>query len=359
MQGFDYQRARSVAQAAAAATSTVAQAMLREPGSGSGEVLLKAGGIDLLDLMKQQLLQPAALLDLRAVPGLAGISGQPDGSLRIGAATTLAALAADPLAAARHPALCDAVGAGASPQIRNVATIGGNLLQRPRCWYFRSAAWHCVRKGGEHCFAMRGDNRYHAVFDNTGCAMVHPSTAATALVALDADVELADASGRSRRLALEDFLVGPQQSLQRENELRPQELLLALYLPRPGATSRMAYLRQGERESSDWPLAEAAVRLDFGADSTCTQASVVLGSVAPRPHRARAAQQALQGRRIDEALAARAARAALQGATPLADNAYKLPLIEALVQRAVLAAVDLPYRESPPGVRKGDLPGRL
>ena len=350
MQGFDYQRARSVAQAAAAATSTVAQAMLREPGTGGGEVLLKAGGIDLLDLMKQQLLQPAALLDLRSVPGLAGISGQPDGGLRIGAATTLAALAADPLAAQHCPALCAAGGAGASPQIRNVATIGGNLLQRPRCWYFRSAAWHCVRKGSEHCFAMRGDNRYHAVFDNTGCAMVHPSTAATVLVALDADVELVDALGRSRRLALEDFLVGPQRSLQRENDLRPQELLLALYLPRPSATSRTAYLRQGERESSDWPLAEAAVRLDFGADSTCTQAAVVLGSVAPRPHRAWAAQQELQGRRINEALAARAARAALQGATPLSGNACKLPLLEALVQRAVLTAVDPRYRENLPGL---------
>ncbi len=235
--------------------------------------------------------------------------------------------------------LADAVRGSASPQIRNVGTLGGNLLQRPRCWYFRSHAYHCLRKGGGHCFAISGENQYHAIFGNMPCAIVHPSTVATMLVALGAGVELTDAAGGRRQLALEDFFVAPERDLQRENDLQPNEILSAIRLPKPSPGLRTAYLRQGEKEMFVWPLADVAVALELAPDGACRRAAIVLGAAAPVPHRARAAEAALTGQRIDEATAAAAAHAALDGATPLSKNAYKLPLFETLVRRAILKAV--------------------
>ena len=143
----------------------------------------------------------------------------------------LASLADHPLLQQRYPALAGAMRGFGDPQIRNVATLGGNLLQRPRCWYFRSHAYRCLRKGGGHCFAISGENQYHAIFNNMSCAIVHPSTAATALVALGATVELTNAAGATRQFPLEDFFVPPDRDLQRENDLRPQEILTAIRLP--------------------------------------------------------------------------------------------------------------------------------
>ncbi len=154
-----------------------------------------------------------------------------DGGTRIGAMVTLEQLAAHPALRQRYTALADAAASSASPQIRHVATLGGNLLQRPRCWYFRSAAHHCARKGGEHCFAFAGENQYHAIFGHDGCAIVHPSTIATALVAFNARVELVNAQGGTRVLALEAFLVGPDVDVRRETDLRAGEVLTAVLLP--------------------------------------------------------------------------------------------------------------------------------
>jgi xanthine dehydrogenase YagS FAD-binding subunit len=238
----------------------------------------------------------------------------------------------------RYPAVADALRSSASPQIRNVATLGGNLLQRPRCWYFRAAEYRCLRKGGGHCFAISGENQYHAIFDNRPCAIVHPSTVATALVALGAAVELAGAGGAARSLPLEDFFVPPDKDLQRENDLKQKEILTAVVLPPLPANARMAHLKQGEKDSFDWPLADVAVRLDISADGRCDSASIVLGAAAPTPHRVKSAEAVLTGKRIDENTAREAGRAALDGATPLAKNAYKLPLFETLVRRAILKA---------------------
>ncbi|HVB47586.1 MAG TPA: FAD binding domain-containing protein, partial [Burkholderiales bacterium] len=187
MNRFEWTSAPGVAQAAAAGNVTVAAAMRTQSGvPGTGATVLKAGGIDLLDLMKEGLLTPKRIVNLRAIADLGRIAEEPDGSVRIGAMVTLAQLAADPLVRGRYRALAEAAGNSASPQIRQVATLGGNLLQRPRCWYFRSLHHHCVRKGGETCFAFAGENQYHAIFGHNGCAIVHPSTSATALVAFDA-----------------------------------------------------------------------------------------------------------------------------------------------------------------------------
>ena len=340
MNPFALANAKTIAEAAAAASATVANAMTAPPDSeGHSEIsVVKAGGIDLLDLLKEGLLAPAKVVNLKDVAGLDAVVEEEDGGLRIGPMATLASLAAHPALQQRYPALADAMSASASPQIRNVATLGGNLLQRPRCWYFRSRAYRCLRKGGGHCFAISGENQYHAIFNNMSCAIVHPSTAATALVALGATIELTSAAGATRRLPLEDFFVPPDRDLQRENDLRPQEILTAIRLPRLPPSVRMAYIKQGEKDSFDWPLADVAVALDLQPDATCKRAAIILGAAAPVPHRAKSAEAALTGKRIDERATRHAARAALDGATPLAKNAYKLPMFETLVRRAIVKA---------------------
>lgn len=340
MNRFALANAQTISQAAAAASATVADAMTITPESlGQGEIsLLKAGGIDLLDLMKEGLVAPAKLVNLKQVPALDMVTAEADGSLRIGPMVTLAALAEHPLIRQRYAALAEALQGSASPQIRNVATLGGNLLQRPRCWYFRSQAYRCLRKGGGHCFAISGENQYHAIFNNTPCAIVHPSTVAAVLVALDAVAELTDAAGAKRELTLEDFFVPPERDLQRENDLRPHEILTAIRLPELPPNARLGHMRQGEKDSFDWPLADVAVALDLSEDGTCTRAAIILGAAAPVPHRAKTAAAALVGKRVDQSTAAAAARAALDGATPLAKNVYKLPLFETLVRRAILQA---------------------
>jgi xanthine dehydrogenase YagS FAD-binding subunit len=234
--------------------------------------------------------------------------------------------------------LAQAAGQAASPQIRQVATIGGNLLQRPRCWYFRSLHHHCSRKGGEACFAFAGENQYHAVFGQNGCAMVHPSTAATALAAFNAMVELVSAEGAKRVVALEAFFLTPDKDIRRENNLKPREVLTSVLLPQSKRGVRSSYLRQGELDSFDWPIAEVAAVVEVDPAGICRQASVVLGAAAPVPYRAKATESALVGKRISEDIARRAGSAAIAGASPLSSNAYKLPVFEALVKRTLLNA---------------------
>jgi xanthine dehydrogenase YagS FAD-binding subunit len=340
MNRFAWMSPGTTAEAAAAASTTVANAMtmsLLGPSNGQTSVI-KAGGIDLLDLLKENLLAPQTVVSLKGIQGLDTVVEQERGGLRIGCLATLAKLAEHSLLRQHYPALADAVRCSASPQIRNVATIGGNLLQRPRCWYFRAAEFHCLRKGGGHCFAISGENQYHAIFDNQPCAIVHPSTAATVLVALGATVELTNAEGAVRRLLLEDFFVTADKDIQRENDLKPHEILTSIDLPPVSAGVRMAHLKQGEKDSFDWPLADVAVIVDLDKDGVCKRAAIVVGAVAPVPHRARAAEAAVVGKRIDENIANEVASAALDGATPLAKNAYKLPLVATLVRRAILKA---------------------
>jgi xanthine dehydrogenase YagS FAD-binding subunit len=339
MRNFAFGKAETIPQAAAGA-GLVAEAMLEPDGGARSEDvrIVKAGGLDLMDLMKEGLLAPSQVTSLHFIPGLETIAPTLDGGLSIGAMVTLAGLASDPTVRDRYPALADAAGESASPQIRAVATLGGNLLQRPRCWYFRSVEFRCLRKGGGHCYAISGENQYHAIFDNRFCAIVHPSTSATALVALGAEIELTDAEGERRRLLLEDFFVGPDRDVQRENDLRANELLTAVLLP-PSSGLRMNHLKLAQKESFDWPLADVAVVLNLAASGACKRASIVLGAAAPTPRRARAAEAVLNGKTIDAELAAEAGRAALEGATPLSDNTYKAPMFETLVKRAILGIV--------------------
>jgi xanthine dehydrogenase YagS FAD-binding subunit len=339
MNRFAWANATTISEATAATSITVADAMtaISDAAGDRAISVVKAGGIDLLDLLKENLLAPTKIVNLTNIAGLATIEGSA-GGLRIGSMVTLANLAANAVVRQRYPALAVALQNSASPQIRNVATLGGNLLQRPRCWYFRAAEYHCLRKGGGHCFAISGENQYHAIFDNQSCAIVHPSTAGTVLEALGAKLELANSEGVSRNILLEDFFLSPDRDLQRENDLKPQEIVTAILLPALPTSLRMTHLKQAEKESFDWPLADVAVALDFNGDGSCKYAAIILGAAAPVPHRARAAENILVGRHVDGATARKAAQASLTGATPLAKNAYKLPLFETLVCRAILKA---------------------
>jgi xanthine dehydrogenase YagS FAD-binding subunit len=288
--------------------------------------LYKAGGVDLADRMKEHLDEPATLVNLRRLRDLDFVKLE-GGVLRLGPLVTLATLATDARIRKAAPALADAAGAAATPQIRNAATLGGNLAQRPRCWYFRKEEFHCRRKGGSECFAIAGQNEMHAVFDNDLCAIVHPSAAGTALTALGASLLLRGSSGE-RTVAADDFFVRPEKDITRETVLGPGELIVEVRVP---AGRKSGYVKLMEKQTFDWPLAEAAVAL--GEDPR-----VVLGAAAPVPWRARQAEAVVRGRDIDEALAAEAAKAAVAGAKPLEHNGYRLPLLAAAVKRALLLA---------------------
>jgi len=322
MNRFEWVNPASVEQAVAAL----------EPGA-----VIKAGGIDLMDLLKEHLVEPSRLVNLRAVRGLDHLADGDDG-LRIGPLVTLARLADDAAVRRRYRALADAAGHAATPQIRNAATLGGNLLQRPRCWYFRAEAFVCRKKGGDTCFAIgpTGENAYHAIFDNQICAAVHPSSTAAALLALGARLRIQGPRG-AREAPLEGFFVSPGTDVRRENALGDGEVVAEIIVPPPARGLGSAYIKQGEKESFDWPLAEVAVAVEQDA-GVCRRAAIVLGAAAPVPWRARKAEAALTGKRIDEAAADAAAQAAVDGATPLAQNRHKLQLFRIIVRRTILAA---------------------
>jgi xanthine dehydrogenase YagS FAD-binding subunit len=226
-------------------------------------------------------------VNLRRAAGLDRILQEKDGTLRIGSMVTLAQIAEHALIREEYTALANATEKSASLQIRHVATLGGNLLQRPRCWYFRSSQYHCARKGGETCFAFAGENQYHAIFDHQGCAIVHPSTAATALVALEAHVELESAGRQGRNIRLEDFFLLPNSDLHRENDLKPGEILTAILLPPAAPRARSIHLKQGEKDSFDWPMADVAVCLELSEDGICEK----LRSFSALPHPRRIAPE--------------------------------------------------------------------
>lgn len=302
---------------------------------GAGKAAAKAGGVDLLDLMKEGVAAPGRLVSLRRLPGWDGLRGDATTGLQLGPLVTLARLAESAQLRAGWRALAEAASSAATPQVRNQATLAGNLLQRPRCWYFRAHDLVCLKKGGPRCLAQAGEHQLHAIFENGRCAAVSASSLAAPLVALGARVEVTSRAG-ARELALEELFVRAEQDPTREHVLRDGELLSAVKLP-PAAGVRSAYLKLAGKESFDWPLVEAAVALRLDGERVA-QASIVLGHVAHVPWRAKAAEAALAGKTLDEAAARAAAAAAVEGATPLPGNAYKTRLVEVAVRRALLAA---------------------
>jgi len=321
MYRFEMVRAESAAQA-------------RELAAEKAGSVLKAGGIDLVDHLKEHLVEPPRLVDLKSVPGLDRITVEPDGSLRIGALVTLAKLAAHEGGRASHPALARACGEAASPQVRNVATVGGNLLQRPRCWYYRLESYKCLKKGGSTCFAIAGENRYHVIFGGGPSFPTHPSNAAVPLVAYGASFVLDGPKG-PRTVPASEFFVLPEKDPTRENVLQPGEVLLEIRVP-PAKGWKSAYYEIRERAAFDWPLVSAAIAIKAEA-GLVKDARVVLGQVAPIPWRSAAAEQALVGKPVGAASAEAAGKAAVVGAQPMTDNGYKVDLVATLVRRTVAA----------------------
>jgi xanthine dehydrogenase YagS FAD-binding subunit len=298
---------------------------------------VKGAGTELLDRMKEYNLAPDLVIDLRRLTSHSSIQRHSSGGVSIGALVTLTAVAEG--VKSELPALADACLGAATPQIRNAATLAGNLCQRPRCWYFRSAEFQCLKKGGVECLAKSGENEFHAVFGNNTCAIVHPSAAGVALVALNARIETL-AAGGGRTISAADFFQRPEVDIFTENSLKPGELVVEIHVDEPQGL-RSAYRKIKQKQAFDWPLADAAVAWR-DASGVARDVRIVIGSAAPVPWRAKMAEALVEGKTIDAALAARAAAAALDGATPLGKNAYKLPMVAAVVRRTLLASAGLP-----------------
>jgi xanthine dehydrogenase YagS FAD-binding subunit len=294
-----------------------------------------AGGTDVLALMKDDVITPQRLVNIKDLNDLQGISSTAQG-LRIGALATLGQLADDLNVKKNYPALAEALVEAASPQIRNMATIGGNLCQRPRCWYFRSGMGLLPKDEAGKDVVSIGDNRYHAVLGNEGPAkFVSPSTIAPALIAYNAKLQLEGPKGK-RELPLEKFFVTPKTANQREHDLSPGEIVTEIVLP-PSTGWRVAHYEIRQKAAFDWPLAVAAVALK-GAGANVESARVVLGYVAPIPWISTEAEKALAGKPANDETARSAADAALAKAKPLSQNAYKVQLARVALKRAILKA---------------------
>lgn len=306
---------------------------------GTGPAALLAGGQDLLTELKEHLAEPDTVIDLARVPGLDAIESDGDGGLTIGALVRLHQLEEHAGILERLPLLAEAATSIASPQIRSLGTVGGNLNQRPRCWYYRNESARCLKKGGVACLAAVGRNKYNAILGGGPSYIVHPSDLAPALIALDAEVTLVGPEGQ-RRLPLERYYLLPREGgIQTETVRRPGEVLTQVHVPAPAAGTRGTYLKFKERESYDWALASVAavVTLEGGEVS---RARLVLGGVAPKPWRVESAERLLEGRRLDDDGAVAAVRdAALFGAQPLSENGYKVPLTKGLITRALASLI--------------------
>ncbi|HKD66585.1 MAG TPA: xanthine dehydrogenase family protein subunit M [Candidatus Binataceae bacterium] len=296
-----------------------------------------AGGVDLIDLLKQNILAPSSLVNLKGLRGMDVIEPDGHGGIRIGALVKLREVAGNPLLRERYAALADAAAQAATPQVRNLATVGGNLLQRPRCWYFRNPDVHCLKKGGGRCYALGGLNRYHAILGGGPSFIVHPSNLAPALVVFGASVKLVGPAGE-RTIELEKFFILPKTDPARENVLNPGEVLVEVTIPGPAPGARSVYLEAREKQSFDWPLVSVAVIIASDSSHLVREGRVVMGAVAPIPWRCHEAEAALRGSRLNPGVAARAAEDALKTAAPLSDNGYKVPLAKALMRRAILRA---------------------
>jgi xanthine dehydrogenase YagS FAD-binding subunit len=304
-------------------------------GTSWGQAEVLAGGTDLLSLMKDDIVHPKRLVNIKEIADLRGISAGPQG-LRIGALTTLGDLADNADVIKDYPALADALNGAASPQIRNMATIGGNLSQRPRCWYFRGGFGLLPRDQSGKDLVSEGENRYHAILGNDGPArFVSPSTVAPALIAYGASIRIVGPK-RIRELPLEKYFVIPKTEGEREHDLKPNEIIAEVLVPRP-ANDLAAYYEIRQKAAFDWPLAVAAVSLSV--DKTIVRsARVVMGHVAPVPWISSEAAQALVGKAISDDTAKAAADAALQDAKPLSRNTYKVQIARVAVKRAILKA---------------------
>jgi xanthine dehydrogenase YagS FAD-binding subunit len=320
-------------------TSVAEAVRLLKPADPRGDVDAAprplAGGQDLLTTMKDDVTRPVRLVNLKGIRGLDRIEGDAGRGLRIGALVTLAALEENPIARKSFPALVEAAESIGSPQIRTLGTVGGNLCQRPRCWYFRHENIVCLKKGGPICYAAVGENKYNAIFGGGPSYIVHPSDLAPVLVAYGASARIAGPGGE-RTVELERFFTLPSEGhIRRENVLDNDEIVVEITVPASAATMRSTYVKFKERESFDFALSSVAAAVATASDGTVRSARIVLGGVAPIPWRAPKAEAHLVGKKLTPETINAAGDLALDGAAPLAKNAYKVPLTQALVRRAL------------------------
>jgi xanthine dehydrogenase YagS FAD-binding subunit len=326
MQPFEYATATKKEQVAALLTEQSA---------------ILAGGTDLLSLMKDDVVVPRRLVNVKQIDGLRGIAYQPGNGLRLGALLTLAELAADAAVRQHYPTLSEAAIEAASVQIRNLATLGGNMCQRPRCWYFRNGMGLLPTTKDGKSMVVEGDNRYAAILGNSGPAyFVSPSTIAPVLIAYGAKIRLysANATGAGvRELPLEKFFVIPTTDGEREHDLKPGEMVIEIVVPPPSNNLKASSYEVRQRAAFDWPLAHAAVALEMDG-ATVKSARIVLGQVAPVPWISEEAAAALAAKPVNNETAMAAANAALAQAKPFSMNKYKITLAKAAVKRALINA---------------------
>jgi xanthine dehydrogenase YagS FAD-binding subunit len=299
-------------------------------------VWVLAGGLDTFDWLKDRNKRPQVVIDLSGVTELSGIKSTADGGLEIGATTTLTDIANHPDVKAKFGLLAQAAGLVASPQIRNQGTLGGNVSQDTRCWYYRSG-WTCYRAGGNICYAdtPTSINREHAIFDANRCVAVNPSDTAPALVALDAQMVVRNKSGE-RIIPAEEFFIGPSEDITRMTVMHPGDLLTTIRIPATWANSKFYFEKVRDRQVWDFPLVNVASALKISGGKI-DQARVVVNAVAAHPMRLRNVEAALAGKAQSEETATMAGEMAVQGAQPLVHNGYKIPLMRNLVKRAIRA----------------------
>jgi len=304
-----------------------------------GKVL--GGGSDLVTGVMKDWVQgkgmpyPQQLVDLRTIKELSGIKVGSDGA-HIGATTTLTDVIESKELQQQVPLLTAAAASVASPLIRNFGTLGGNINQRPRCWFFRGENFNCYKKGGDFCYAVTGDNRYHAIIGGELCYIVHPSDTSTALLALNATAKVAGPGG-VRDVPFDQYFIGPREDVLRENILKPNEVLTEVFIPAPAAGTKMAWTKLKDRQVYDFALTSVAVV--FTADgATWNDGRVVLGGVSPVPYRAKVVEDAIKGKDIKSSISAAAAQIRTV-ARPMSLNAYKVDIAQGLVERTVLQAL--------------------
>jgi xanthine dehydrogenase YagS FAD-binding subunit len=309
-----------------------AVALIKQSRDAGKSVAVAGGGSDLLGMMKERLITPDVLVRLGTIRNLDAVRLTNPG-VTIGGQITLASLAAAAVVRGEFAVLAEAADGVATPQIRNVATLAGNILQRPWCWYYRQG-FACLKNGGTRCYSIDGENQFHAIFGGGPSYIVHPSDTAPALVALDATFRIVGPAGE-RRVAASDFFTLPTVDAARENVLKDGEVLAEIILPRRGSAGlRSTYHKVMDREAWTHAVVSAAVVLEMDKE-VCRSARVVLGGVAPVPWRLPEVEKMLAGQRITRALAAKAGEQAVAGARPLAKNGYKVPLTRAMVARTI------------------------
>jgi xanthine dehydrogenase YagS FAD-binding subunit len=309
-----------------------AAGLLAQTRQAGKQAVVAGGGSDLLGMVKDELVAPDVLVNLKNVREMEGLRMDSRG-LRAGGLVTLDTLEHDAGVRARYTVLAQAAGSVGTPQIRNMGTLGGNLCQRPWCWYYR-AGFKCFKNGGSRCYSVAGENQFHAIFGGGPSFIVHPSDTAPALVALGASFHL-NGPGGARTVPAADFFVLPAANSASENILQPDEVLAEVRVPAPKSGTRSLYVKILDREAWTHAVVSAALVMEMAKD-VCVSCRIVLGGVAPIPWRLTNVEKMLAGNKITPELASRAGQASTEGARPLAGNRYKLPLTQAMVRRALL-----------------------